>query len=203
MIESSTAQHSRFRRWWWLILAAVIVLAPVAWYLGSPLFINRTVNEAFPMSTGATVPDGMTRRQVEGEMQTAAAQTTTASEAMPAAGEPKALARGAFQSADGIHKGTGTATAYQVGQDIVVRLDPFESTNGPALHVYLSGATAPKSRGELERNGYLDLGTLKGNIGAQNYTLPAGTDLARFKSVVIYCQRFHVVFSSAQLGAAQ
>lgn len=47
--------------------------------------------------------------------------------------------------------------------------------------------------------GFVSLGRLKGNIGAQNYELPAGTDLGRYHSVVIYCQRFHVVFATATL----
>lgn len=40
-----------------LLVAVIVVLigiAPLAWYLGSPLFIDRTVDEAFPATTGAT-----------------------------------------------------------------------------------------------------------------------------------------------------
>jgi hypothetical protein len=201
MVRTPAVQRGR-SRWIWVILGAIIIL-PIAWYLGSPLFITRTVNEPFPMSATATVPQGMTRQQVEDEMKKAADQTVNASDAMPAAGEVRALAKGDFVSADGVHKGKGTATAYRVGQELIVRLDPFESTNGPALHVYLSGHAAPKNGGQLNESGALDLGNLKGNVGAQNYTLPAGTDLSKFKSVVIYCQRFHVVFSSATLAQAQ
>jgi hypothetical protein len=47
---------------------------------------------------------------------------------------------------------------------------------------------------------YLDLGSLKGNLGNQNYDIPAGTDINQFKSVVIYCLPFHVVFSTADLA---
>jgi hypothetical protein len=46
---------------------------------------------------------------------------------------------------------------------------------------------------------YIDLGFLKGNIGDQNYDLPAGVDLSQYNSVVIYCLPFHVVFSTATL----
>ena len=49
----------------------------------------------------------------------------------------------------------------------------------------------------------MSLGRLKGNIGAQNYEIPAGTDLAAYRSVVIYCQRFHVVFATATLRRLQ
>jgi len=43
-------------RFWIVILIAAALLAPVAWYLGSPLFINRTVNEPFPAVSGPVQP---------------------------------------------------------------------------------------------------------------------------------------------------
>lgn len=65
----------------------MIVGAPIAWYLGSPLFINKTVNEAFPgtfpMSVGATVPEGMTQQQVEDTMMKTSQVNASASEPMP------------------------------------------------------------------------------------------------------------------------
>ena len=159
----------RRRRWIWFVLPAAILMLPVAWYLGSPLFLNKTVNEAL-----------------------------TASDAMPGA-EPKALARGIFVDVDAVHKGKGTATVYRVGDDVVLRLDPFEVTNGTDLYVYLSGHPAPRNSGQLHEGAAIEVGRLKGNIGAQNYTLPAGTDLSRYRSVVVYCRRFSVVFSTAEL----
>jgi hypothetical protein len=50
--------------------------------------------------------------------------------------------------------------------------------------------------------GYLDLGSLKGNIGNQNYEIPAGTDISEYQSVVIYCLPFHVIFSTATISAS-
>jgi hypothetical protein len=46
---------------------------------------------------------------------------------------------------------------------------------------------------------YLDLGSLKGNVGDQNYALPADFDPTLYKSVVIYCQPFRVIFATATL----
>ena len=40
---------------------------------------------------------------------------------------------------------------------------------------------------------------MKGNIGAQNYEVPAGTDLGRYRTVVIWCVRFSVAFGAAEL----
>ena len=74
-----------------LIVAAVIVAIPVlalAWWLGSPLFINKTVDEEFPYSVGAVVPEGMTRAQVDQTMETMAMMEEVVSEAMPEAEAP-------------------------------------------------------------------------------------------------------------------
>jgi len=201
MLRLSSVPTGRSRRWLLILVAAAIVL-PVAWYLGSPLFLSQRVNEAFPMSATATVPAGMTRQQVENQMAQAAKVNTTMADAIPSgAVSPAIVAHGTFTNGDSFHKGEGTATLYRVGQDVVLRLDPFKVTNGPALHVYLSGHTAPRNSAELHDAGALDLGQLRGNIGAQNYPIPAGTDLSKYHSVVIYCQMFHVVFSTAELGS--
>ena len=50
------------------------------------------------------------------------------------------------------------------------------------------------SNGDVTSGKYLDLGTLKGNIGNQNYEIPANVDLNEFHSVSIWCARFHVNF---------
>ena len=190
------------RRMWWIVAALVIVGAPIAWYLGSPLFISKTVSEEFPMSKGAEVPEGMTREQVDETMMKASKQSATAAEAMPAGTTPATvLRRGTFVGSDNFHQGEGTATVYRVGQDIILRLDPFTVTNGPDLHVILTKHPAPKSRADV-KEGYIEVAKLKGNVGSQNYTLPQDVLLDEYRAVVIYCKPFHVVFSVATLQAA-
>jgi hypothetical protein len=46
---------------------------------------------------------------------------------------------------------------------------------------------------------HVDLGPLKGNKGSQNYPLPADLDPTRYRSVSIWCARFHVSFGAADL----
>ena len=48
--------------------------------------------------------------------------------------------------------------------------------------------------------GHFELAKLKGNIGNQNYVVPADADIASFQSVVIYCKPFRVIFSVASLA---
>jgi len=135
----------------------------------------------------------------DGEL-TIAAETPEvgdASEAMPAPAITT-LAKGAFTDADGFHKGSGTALVARVGADRVLRLEEFRVTNGPDLYVYLAAHPQPRSRAEVDQ-GFVSLGRLKGNMGAQNYSIPSSVRLDAHQSVVIYCRRFHVVFSTATL----
>ena len=114
---------------------------------------------------------------------------------------PLALKSGSFRDADSFHKGSGLATIYRTPDGgHLLRLEDFQTTNGPELHVVLSQSPDPQSSAEVKSPGYLDLGKLKGNIGNQNYPIPGGTDVGAQMSVVIYCKPFSVVFSVAPLS---
>jgi len=116
------------------------------------------------------------------------------------ADQPEVVARGELRDGDSSHKGSGRLTLYRLpGGPHLLRLEGINVTNGPALHVLLAEGARPTNRAEVQQ-GYLDLGRLKGNIGSQNYEFPASEDVSRFKSVVIYCMPFHVVFSTATLN---
>lgn len=186
-----------------IVIAAAILAIPVlaiAWWLGSPLFLDTEVSEEFPMSAMAIVPDDMTQDEVEAEMEEAADEPAVdVTDPMPEEDEPVAISTGEFEDFDSFHQGSGTATIYELADGShVLRLEGFEVTNGPDLHVLLVPDDAPADRDAIE--GYVDLGSLKGNIGDQNYEIPSDVDVANFGSVVIYCQPFHVIFSVAGLG---
>ena len=105
---------------------------------------------------------------------------------------------------DAIHTGAGTATIYQLPDGRrILRFEGFTVTNGPDLFVYLSGHPEPRSSGELHEIADIEIARLKGNVGDQNYELPADLDLAQFQSVVIYCKRFATVFSTATLAGGR
>lgn len=46
---------------------------------------------------------------------------------------------------------------------------------------------------------FVDLGRLEAFKGSQSYAVPPGTDLTRYRSVVIWCQQFNVLISPAAL----
>ena len=186
----------------------VIPVAWLAWWLLSPLFITMEVHEEFPRAHQAVVPANMTMAEVEDAMAAAADLERPVDEAMPdspsAAGsqaQPQAALTGQFRDADTFHKGSGTATVYDLGADggNVLRLEDFRVTNGPDLRVLLANAPNPEGHSDLDDAGYVELGKLKGNVGSQNYEIPSSVSLADVQSVVIYCNPFRVVFSVATL----
>jgi hypothetical protein len=189
-----------------LVAVAVVAVGAVGWWLGSPLFLDDEVDEAFPLSATAIVPDDMTQEEVESEMEKAAeTPVVMEDEPMPVddvstaepAG-PVAVLSGSFRGADDFHQGSGTATVYQLEDGSnVLRFEDFEVTNGPDLHVLLVPNDSPADRDDL--TGYVDLGKLKGNVGNQNYEIPPDVDMSEFGSIVIYCEPFHVLFAAATL----
>ena len=132
-----------------------------------------------------------------------AADSPARAETMPAGG-PVAIASGQFRDVDSFHRGQGTATIYRNADGShLLRFEDFSVTNGPDLRVLLAAASDPQSRQELQDGGYVELAELKGNIGSQNYAIPATVDpAAQGGSVIIYCRPFQVIFSVAPLRPA-
>lgn len=115
-----------------------------------------------------------------------------------AAAASNKLASGQFHN--GAHETKGMAAVFQLADGKkTLRLSDFATSNGPALHVYLVAADDAKDNDAVKKAGFLDLGPLKGNIGDQNYDLPADTDLTKYRAVTIWCQRFSVNFGTAPL----
>ncbi|MGA8870752.1 MAG: DM13 domain-containing protein [Candidatus Acidiferrales bacterium] len=100
------------------------------------------------------------------------------------------------------HQTSGRATIYKTpdGKEYL-RLTDFSTSNGPDVHVLLARSDDENLAQEIVK-GQLDsveLGSLKGNQGDQNYDLPASVDLQKYDAAVIYCERFHALFGVAKL----
>ena len=100
--------------------------------------------------------------------------------------------QGSFVSADSFHQVKGSAKIINIDGKNYLSLENFESTNGPDLKVYLSE--------DLNADSYVSLGELKGNIGDQNYEL-GDIDLERYDNVLIWCERFSVLFGNSELSS--
>ena len=164
-----------------LALAIGLTVFVVLYFEPQALFIDKKVDEAVP--TPAATP--------------ARPATTTSTTPAPPRG-PRTLAAGAFRSFEHDTDGRAKVIALADGKRIL-RFEDFSTSNGPDVRVYLSSAPA-SSDGDRFDDHYVELGELKGNIGNQNYTIPASLDLARYRTAVVWCKRFSVAFGAAPLA---
>jgi hypothetical protein len=154
---------------WKVIIPALVVVLFVLWYAFRP---ERLI----------------TNRRVQESFPTAKADSA----------DVQALESGSFHSI--LHPTEGTATVYRVADGShLLRFTNFKTSNGPDVHVYMVAADAANDNATVERAGFIDLGSMKGNIGDQNYVLGPDVDLSKYRAVSIWCKRFSVNFGSAPL----
>lgn len=112
----------------------------------------------------------------------------------------RVLRRGDLRSLE--HRSSGQVLLIGLADGSrLLRLEALQTSNGPDLHVYLSSTPASSSWYGYDRD-FVDLGPLKGNLGNQNYAVPASLDITRYPSAVIWCKRFSVGFAVASLAGA-
>jgi hypothetical protein len=158
----------------YLTLVIVIVLVAL-WAIFRPetLLIDKQVDEPAPQTT-----------------------TTTPQTNVP----PKdtVLSTGKFRS--GEHETEGVATVQQtVNGKKILRLSDFRTDNGPDVHVMLVPNDQVTKSSDVKVEEAVDLGLIKGNIGNQNYEIPANVDVSQYHAVTIWCKRFAVNFGAASL----
>jgi hypothetical protein len=214
-----------------IIGAIVIIIGVSAFYLASPLFVSTEIDEPLPEGAevpAASPPlnqfqefmamseeerieagnqmDEQERNQIMLEF---ARMNTSINESMAQINQSLSeqqtsqtgnetsnlLSTGSFVGVgDGIHDAQGIAKVIPIeGGSNVLRFEDLVVTNGPDLYVYLS---TDKSASD-----FVDVGRLKANIGNQNYPIPAGTDMTKYDTVLIWCRAFSVLFGSADLKA--
>ena len=178
------------------------------------------VDEPMPEMEGAPeVPEGEAAETGEESIpkpgvpepaEAADATAETAEGAEPEAGasqpevvaEPQIIVEASGSFIDRSHPTEGSAQVLGDGSgQRFLRLEDFRTDNGPDLNVYLSAAPPDAAAGDFDDD-FVDLGDLKGNIGSQNYEIPAGLDLDHYSTVAIWCVRFGVVFGAAELIAS-
>ena len=100
---------------------------------------------------------------------------------------------------DPVHWGRGKVSVYE--RAVFLESD-FEVGPGPAFHVLLVPKAGIRNSSEVEATMYVDLGGLRAFKGSQRYPIPAGVSLKDYPSVVIWCERFRVLISPADLTPA-
>lgn len=181
--------QNSYGQYLWIVILLGIVGA-IGWWFFSPAFIDNPVNEALPTSivieaTSAPVENNPTAQPTDIQPQ----QST---------GAEQILLQGSFYNL--AHLSSGEAVVYQLSDSSrLLRLQNFSVDNGPDLYVYLVPVDPVPSTSGTNIAGYYSLGRLKGNVGDQNYEIPADVDLSQYKSIVIWCQAFAVPFAAASL----
>lgn len=195
-----------------ILILIVLVIIGLGWYLGRPLFIDDKVGEELPkefsdfeMPTEEEIKDMSEEEKEDTEIKVVEMfkdKEVEVIEDMPKSdsfnNKTQIILSGEFKDADNFHKGSGLAKVLENNSNQLLRLENFMVTNGPDLHVLLVENENPANHDGFGR--YVDLGSLKGNVGDQNYVIPENIDTSIYKSVVIYCEPFSVVFSTANLN---
>ena len=154
-------------------------------------FVNMTEEQR------AQVAKNMTQNEKEIIMNEFSKQNATVNESMnetKMTNDTMTLMGNFVDAGDGFHKAEGIAKVINLADGrTFLRLENLKTTNGPDLYVYLS---VGKDASDI-----VNLGRLKGNIGNQNYEIPAGADLSKYDTVLIWCKAFSTLFGSAKLSS--
>jgi ABC-type antimicrobial peptide transport system permease subunit len=126
-----------------------------------------------------------------------------AAEALLESDRTTLVANGTFihaNTSDPIHWGRGKVSVYERA----VFLEPdFEVGPGPAYHVYLVPKASIRTSDDMKNVMYVDLGRLRSFKGSQRYPVPAGVPLKDYPSVIVWCERFSVLITPADLKSVK
>ena len=162
---------------------AVLSIAGFSWlafgFFGiQALFTNQEVDESIPDAVSQAMSDG-----------------TGDSESL--------LGQGAFTQGDSTYTIAGQAFLTRGEVNPMLTFTDFEVSNGPDLFVYAvkSPNTDNKTvKDAVAAGDFINLGTLKGNIGNHNYELDDTFNSEDYPVIAIWCRRFGRNFGSANLA---
>jgi hypothetical protein len=175
-----------------LPLAMLVTSKPQVSFAASSdpqIFMNMTEEQRVQAAKN------MTQEEKQKVMNEFSKQNSTVDENMSATmtNNTKSLMGNFVDAGDGSHIVSGVVKVINLADGkTFLRLENLKATNGPDLYVYLSTGK--------DISDIVNLGSLKGNIGNQNYEIPAGTDLSKYHTVLIWCKAFSTLFGSAKLS---
>jgi len=178
-----------------LVVTSVMLMTTMSQLSFSASDVERFMN--MTEEQRILVAQNMTDEERQMVMNELSKQNSTINENMTVSMVPndaKSLVGNFKDAGDGFHMVAGVAKVINLEDGrTFLRLENLKSTNGPDLYVYLASG--------IDSSDIVNLGRLKGNIGNQNYEIPAGTDLAKYNTVLIWCKAFSTLFGSAKLSS--
>ena len=184
----------------------LVVFAAISWWLASPLFDEGERLEedlGFQVAGMATTPTPTptqaaaataTAEASDDATATPTATATATPEAAQASGTGELIAMGELIGSDSFHTASGQVLLVR-GPDgeLILRFQDFEVRNGPDLFIYLT----PDPDGDVHVDGAINLSEIKATSGSVNYDVPLDVDPDSFRSAVVYCRAFSVIFATA------
>ena len=183
-----------------ILITVLVGVGAFLWWAFSPLLFDKEVNdeldpelvallesESLPANPNPSEPNDPAASPIlEGEGD-AAADTSTPIDL------PQTFAEGPFPIEDTRgHPATGEVRLIRSPEQVIVRYENYDGTNGPDLFVYLAK--------DLEASEFVNLGRAKGNMGNINYEVPDDVDIDEYQYVMTWCKAFGVLFDYAEIN---
>jgi len=116
---------------------------------------------------------------------------------------PTLIGYGEFTRGAATKPANGVARLFRLGTgEYLLRLEQLSVAHGPGLHVYLTGAAAPREVASVQSD-FIDLGELRAQSGDLNYVIPADIDLTDYRGVVVFSPYFRELYATAALTDAR
>ncbi len=97
-------------------------------------------------------------------------------------------------------KSSGDWSIVKEGGRTFVKLSgDFKTRKAPDLKIFLSPLSAAEANSKNATDGAVLIAPLSSNAGAQTYEIPAGVNLAAYKSILIHCEAYAKLWSAANL----
>ncbi len=93
----------------------------------------------------------------------------------------------------------GWSIVERDGEHIVVLDGGFKTKKGPDLKIFLSPLPLEEIDGQNATKGSVFVGALHSAKGTQELRIPAGTDLQRYQTILIHCERYSKLWGGASL----
>lgn len=105
--------------------------------------------------------------------------------------------KGTWLEIDLVRRAEGDVMIYQLSDGSrLLRFDEnFASTRAPDVHIILTRNPDPTDERGVGID-YIDIGILKGNVGAQNYTVPASADFSRYPVMALYSVQYEELIAT-------
>lgn len=108
-----------------------------------------------------------------------------------------------------LHSGTWTEKTYEIegswkivedgGKAFVELSADFSTKKAPDLKIFLSPLSLSEVGDKNATERAVLVSPLDSHKGAQRYEISAGTDLSRFKTIVIHCEKYSKLWGGAEL----